>query len=51
MEEDERDEWVMVYHYNGDVTSLPPIVPRTPKKTILYRLVPLMVFLVQKSLW
>jgi len=41
----------MVYHYNGDVTSLPPTVPHAPKKNILYRLVPLMVFLVQKSLW
>ncbi len=47
-------EWVMVYHYNGDVTSLPapPDFKKVaPKKNILYRLVPLMVFLVQKSLW
>jgi len=44
-------QWVMVYHYNGDVTSLPPPPEYTQKKRLLYRLVPLMVFLVQKSLW
>ena len=47
----EGTEWVMVYHYNGDVTSLPAPPEYIPKQRLLYRLVPLMVFLVQKSLW
>ena len=37
----------MVYHHNGDVTSLPPPPEYTPKQRLLYRLVPFGVQLIQ----
>ena len=40
-------EYVMVFHYNGFVTSLPPVVPRPPPRSVR-KWLPLMVFLVQK---
>ena len=45
-------EWIMVFHYNGFVASLPPPPPPPmPKTGIIRSLLPLIVFMLKKTLW
>ena len=44
-------EWIMVFHYNGFVASLPPPPPPPKKKRFIRKLLPLIVFMLQKTLW
>ena len=44
-------EWIMVFHYNGFVASLPPPPPPPKKKRFIRNILPLIVFMLQKTLW
>ena len=45
-------KWIMVFHYNGFVASLPPPPPPPmPKKRFIRNILPLIVFMLQKTLW
>ena len=46
-----EDEWLMVFHYNGFVASLPPPPPPPKKKRFIRNILPLIVFMLQKTLW
>ena len=46
-----EDDWLMVFHYNGFVASLPPPPPPPKKKRFIRNILPLIVFMLQKTLW
>ena len=46
-----EDDWLMVFHYNGFVARLPPPPPPQKKKRFIRKLLPLIVFMLQKTLW
>ena len=46
-----EDDWLMVFHYNGFVASLPPPPPPPKKKHFIRNILPLIVFMLQKTLW